>query len=104
MSVVGNDKVFGSHWLGILTGTLSWLSGLLNVWALCNYPEYSLDRGGMLVSPPTEGGKQMTPMGSNGGDTQRDTAAQDGAEFGMADDSPREPANADDFGNDNPFA
>ena len=67
VSVAGNEKVFGSHWLGILTGTLSWLSGLLNVWALCNYPEYSLDRGGMLVSPPTEGGKQMTPMGSNGG-------------------------------------
>ena len=47
--VVGNDVVFGPYWLGILTGVLSWLLALFNVWAMCNYPEYGLDRGGMLT-------------------------------------------------------
>ena len=58
-STSGDVIVYGQHWLGILTGILSWISGIFNVWALCNYPEYSLDRGGMLVAPPLgEDGKQ----------------------------------------------
>ena len=55
-TVVGNEVIYGSHWLGILTGVISWLSALFNVWAMCNYPEYSLDRGGMLTSATATGG------------------------------------------------
>jgi hypothetical protein len=98
-SVDGDVKVYGQHWLGMLTGILSWVSGIFNVWALCNYPEYSLDRGGMLVAPPVgESGKQMAPMGGASANPQH------GAEFGMAGDAPQSQVGADEFGNDNPFA
>ena len=93
-TVVGNVPVFGYHWLGILTGVLSWISALFNVWAMCNYPEYSLDRGGMLTprTTPNEGGnvvgipmeerfKQQPPE-------QEQTRAANAVEFGEANDNP----------------
>jgi len=89
-TVVGNVPVFGYHWLGILTGVLSWISALFNVWAMCNYPEYSLDRGGMLTPneadnvvgiPMEERFKQQPPE-------QEQTRAANAVEFGEANDNP----------------
>jgi hypothetical protein len=94
-TVVGNDVVFGSHWLGILTGILSWLSALFNVWAMCNYPEYGVDRGGMLTARaglnnpqsagiPLEEGRFHDVSASPPAVAQKDT----GADFGSVDDNP----------------
>jgi len=98
-TVVGNEIVFGNHWLGILTGVLSWLSAIFNVWAMCNYPEYSIDRGGML----TQGGNA-----SNGGATagipMEEGRFNDVAVPKQAKQAPVDQGN--DFGStdDNPFA
>ena len=61
-TVVGNEVVFGYHWLGILTGILSWISALFNVRAMCNYPEYSVDRGGMLTPGQQQGETVGIPL------------------------------------------
>ena len=95
-TVVGDQIVFGFHWLGILTGVLSWMSALFNVWAMCNYPEYSLDRGGMLVS------------GGGSGNGQNGTRMEEGMfEDGPQQNQQRAPAPAKQSNSDqtdNPFA
>lgn len=96
------DESYYSHWLGILTGTLSWISGLFNVWALCNYPEYSIDRGGMLIQQHESGTMLQDMATDSGNDGNAGAAGQ--AEFGSSNDNFSGKSSGGDFGNDNPFA
>ena len=105
-SVVDGKPVYGNHWFGILTGVLSWTLSVFNVWALCNYPEYGADRGGVLrltnnnntggdgggfAKPPQQITMQEQQLGSSQqplSTTEPAAPLVDEAAFGAAQDNP----------------
>eukprot|EP00949_MAST-11_sp_MAST-11-sp1_P004790 g4790.t1 len=80
-----NEKGCQQHWIGVLVGGLSWANAIVNVWAICNYPEYTNDRGGSGGNYAANGGAAGAGAGASGsqaGSATRDPEPAFGTEYG----------------------
>lgn len=71
------------HPLGVVAGSLSWANAFFNVWAICNYPEYTDNRGG-IDNASRSGGKSFGNSGTGEAATSG-AAAQSPPPHGNAD-------------------